>query len=68
MAGKAKPVRLWQEIVLALALKVLVLAIIWAAWFSVPEDTSLDDQKVASQILSQQPQKEHGHDAVPGTR
>ena len=68
MAGKAKPVRLWQEIVLALALKVLVLTIIWAAWFSVPEDISLDDQKVASQILSQQPQKEFDHDTVPGTR
>ena len=68
MAGKEKPVRLWQEIVLALAFKVLVLTIIWAAWFSVPEDTKLDDQKVASQILSQQPQKEHDHDAVPGTR
>ena len=68
MAGKAKPVRLWQEIVLALALKVLVLTIIWAAWFSVPEDINLDDQKVASQILSQQPQKEHDHDAIRRAR
>lgn len=68
MAGKAKPVRLWKEIALTLALKALVLALIWAAWFSAPEDISLDDQKVASQILSQQPQKEHDHDAVPGTR
>lgn len=68
MAGKAKPVRLWQEIVLALAFKVLVLAVIWSVWFSAPEDASLDDQKVASQILSQQPQKEHNHDAVTGTR
>jgi hypothetical protein len=68
MADKAKSVRLWQEIVLALAFKVLVLTVIWAAWFSAPEDINLDDQKVASQILSQQPQKEHDHDAVTGTR
>lgn len=68
MADKAKTVRLWQEIVLTLAFKVLVLTIIWAVWFSAPEDTSLDDQKVASKILSQQPLKESDHDAVPGTR
>ena len=68
MADKAKTVRLWQEIVLALAFKVLVLTVIWAVWFSAPQDISLDDQKVASQILSQQPQKEHDHGTVPGTR
>jgi hypothetical protein len=68
MAGKAKPGRLWKEVALTLALKVLVLTIIWAAWFSSPEDITLNDQKVASQILSQQPQKELDHDAVPGTR
>jgi hypothetical protein len=68
MTEKAKTVRLWQEIVLTLAFKALVLVIIWAAWFSAPEDKTLDDQKVASQILSQQPQKEHNHDAVPRAR
>lgn len=68
MNDKVKTVRLWQEIVLTLAFKGLVLAIIWAVWFSAPEDISLDDQKVASQILSQQPQKEHDHDAVPRAR
>ena len=68
MTDKAKPVRLWQEIVLALALKSLVLAAIWAAWFSAPEDAGLDDRQVANRMLSPPPQKEHGHDAVPGTR
>lgn len=68
MTGKAKSIRLRQEIVLTLAFKALLLTIIWAVWFSAPEDINIDDQKVASQILSQQPQKEHEHDAVPGTR
>jgi hypothetical protein len=68
MTDKAKSIRLRQEIVLTLAFKALLLTIIWAVWFSAPEDINIDDQKVASQILSQQPQKEHEHDAVPGTR
>jgi hypothetical protein len=68
MSEKTKPFHLWQEITLTLALKVFVLFIIWAVWFSTPEDTSLDDQAVASKILSQQLQKEHDHDAVHGTR
>ena len=68
MADKAKTVRFWQEIVLTLAFKGLVLTIIWGVWFSAPEDASLDDQKVASKILSQQPLKEPDHDAVPRTR
>lgn len=59
---------MWQEIALALTLKGLVLAIIWLAWFSSPEDRNIDDQKVASQIFSQQPQKEHDHDAVSRAR
>lgn len=58
MTSKGKPIRLWQEIVLALALKILVLTIIWYAWFSAPEDKKLDDQKVANQIFSQQRQQE----------
>ena len=69
MPEKAKSVRLWQEITLALALKFFVLFVIWAVWFSVPEDASLNDQSVASQILSrqlsQQLDKDHDHDAVP---
>jgi hypothetical protein len=68
MTDKAKRVRLWQEISLALAVKGLVLALIWSVWFSAPQDISLDDQAVASRILSQQPQKEHDHDAVPRAR
>ena len=65
MPEKAKPVRLWQEITLALALKFFVLFVIWAVWFSVPEDAALNDQAVASKILSQQLNKDHDHDAVP---
>jgi hypothetical protein len=65
MPEKAKPVRLWQEITLALALKFFVLFVIWAVWFSVPEDATLNDQAVASKILSQQLEKDHDHDAVP---
>ena len=68
MTGKAKSVRLWQEIVLALAFKGFLLAIIWAVWFSAPEDISLDEQKVASKMLSPQPQKVPDHDAVSRTR
>jgi hypothetical protein len=68
MAGITKNVRLWQEITLALALKGIVLAGIWAIWFSSPQDAALDDQAVASRILTQQPTKEHGNDPVHGTR
>jgi hypothetical protein len=68
MTDKPKISRLWQEIVLTLAIKVIALTIIWATWFSSPEDVSLDDRKIASQILSQQTQKEHDNDAIPGTR
>jgi hypothetical protein len=68
MSEKTKPARLWQEMTLTLVLKVFVLFVIWAVWFSVPEDATLDDQAVASKILSQQPDKDHDHDAVPGTR
>jgi hypothetical protein len=68
MSEKTKPFLLWQEITLTLALKIFVLFVIWAVWFSVPEDATLDDQAVASKILSQQLQKEHDHDAVSRTR
>ncbi len=52
MTEKTKSVRLWQEIVITLAVKLLLLTVIWTAWFSAPEDDGLDDQKVASKILS----------------
>jgi hypothetical protein len=68
MADNAKTVRLWQELALALAFKGFLLAILWALFFSAPEDVNLDDQKVASRVLSPQPEKEHNHDAVPRTR
>lgn len=68
MTAKNRTVRFWQEIALALALKGLVLALLWSVWFSAPEDASLDDRKVASQILSRHDQKEHEHDAVTRTR
>lgn len=68
MTEKAKNVRLWQEIALALAFKSFLLAIIWVVWFLAPEDITLTDQKVASQILSQQYKSEHDHDANPRAR
>ena len=68
MTDKTKTIRLWQEVLLALALKGFVLAVIWSLWFSAPEDVGLDEHKVAAQILSQPTQKEHEHDAVPRTR
>lgn len=69
MTGKTKKLRLWQEITLALALKGIVLAGIWAVWFSSPQDAALDDQAVASKILTQQTIiKEHDNDPVHGTR
>ena len=68
MTGKAKSIRLWQEIILALVFKCVVLAIIWTVWFSAPEDISLDEKKVASRILSPPPQKEQDHVAVSRTR
>ena len=55
MTGKPKAVRLWQEITLALVLKVLVLTLIWLAWFSTPEDHTVDASKITSRLFSQQP-------------
>ena len=65
MPDKTKPVRFWQEITFTLALKVLVLFIIWAVWFSPPEENRLDEQAVAAKILSPQLTKDHDHDTVP---
>ncbi len=68
MSKKSRSVPLWQEITLALVLKGILLAVIWAAWFSAPQDRSLDASKVAAQILSPPISKEHGHDTFSGTR
>jgi hypothetical protein len=68
MAGRSRHLQLWQEIALTLTLKVVLLAVIWFAWFSAPEDRTLDDQKIASQIFSSQIQKGPDHDAVSRTR
>lgn len=56
MTSKPKTVRFWQEITLALVLKVVVLTLIWIAWFSTPEDHDLDAQKITSRLFSQQSQ------------
>ncbi len=68
MTHKPRPVRLWQEIALALTLKALVLAAIWAAFFSAPQDHSIDGQQAAAHLFSQVSQKEPNHDADTGTR
>lgn len=68
MTEKAKNVRLWHEIALTLAFKILLLTVIWVVWFSSPEDITLDDQKVASKILSPQSLKDPDHDAIHRTR
>ncbi len=64
MTDKPKTDRFWREIAVAVALKAVLLTILWAVWFSGHGESSLDDQKVASKILTQQPQKEHEHDSV----
>ncbi len=68
MTRKSTPVRLWQEIALALALKVLLLTVIWAVFFSAPQDQTIDGRQAAAHILSQLSPKEHNHDADTGTR
>lgn len=66
--GKSRFLPLWQEILLTLLLKGLLLTLIWYVWFSSPEDRTLDEQKVASQLFSSQPLKEPAHGAIPGPR
>lgn len=68
MGRKPGSVQLWQEIIVTLAVKAILLAAIWAAWFLAPEDRSLDASKVAAQILSLQSSKESGHDPHSRTR
>ncbi len=68
MTRKPKPVRLWQEIVLALSLKVVLLAAIWAVWFSAPQDRTIDGQHAAAYLLYGNQTKEPYHDADTGAR
>ncbi|MCG6933588.1 MAG: hypothetical protein LJE57_08105 [Gallionella sp.] len=60
MPNKTKRAHLWKEISLTLVQKILVLFVIWAAWFSAPEEARLDDQAVASKLFSQQIMMMHG--------
>jgi hypothetical protein len=68
MSGKPKSTRLWKEITLALVLKVAVLGIIWAVWFSTPEDRTVDASRITSRFFSQQHQQEHEYDSIRRTR
>lgn len=68
MPDTTKRAHLWKEITFTLALKFIVLFVIWTVWFSSPEDTDINAQKVASKIFSQQLQEEPANVAVPGTR
>lgn len=56
MTGKPKTFRLWREIALALVLKAVVLTLIWAAWFSTPEDHSIGASTISSRLFPQQSQ------------
>jgi hypothetical protein len=68
MSGKPETMRLWKEIALALVLKVTVLGIIWAAWFSTPEERTVDASKITSRFFSEQLQQEHEYDSIRRTR
>lgn len=68
MRNRHRSLTLWQEITLALALKITLLTLIWLAWFSTPHDDSVDAMKAASHLFSSQADKEQAHDAVAGTR
>lgn len=54
----------WREIILALAVKIFALTLIWYAWFSSPAGDHLDEAQVAAQILQSQSVKESDHGAV----
>ncbi|MHB1619068.1 MAG: cytochrome oxidase putative small subunit CydP [Sulfuricella sp.] len=41
-----------HEIAWVLLLKAIVLVLIWFAWFSSPQDKTLDENHVAAKILS----------------
>ncbi len=55
--------RLWQEIVLALSFKTILLIVIWAVFFSDAQDRNIDGQQAAAHVFSQQSPKEKDHDA-----
>lgn len=64
---------LWHEITLALVLKGVLLGAIWYTWFYAPDGRSpggqtVDESKMAAQLLSPDPHKEPEHGTVPGTR
>lgn len=56
MTDKPKTIRLRREIVLALVLKVALLTFIWAAWFSAPEDRTIDASIISSRLFPQHSQ------------
>ena len=68
MLNRLKPLALWQEITLALVLKITLLTVIWLAWFSPSHETSVDAAQAAEHLILNQPYKEPSHDAVAGTR
>jgi hypothetical protein len=68
LPARPKSSKLWQEIALTLLVKITLLTLIWAVWFSAPQDQSIGDQQAAAQILSTQPQQESNHDAIPRAR
>ena len=57
MLNKFMPQALWQEITLALALKIMLLTLIWLAWFSPSHDTPVDAAQAASHLIHNQPSK-----------
>lgn len=54
MRDRPRTFRLWQEITLALALKIVLLGLIWLAWFSTPGDHAIDASKMTSHLFPQQ--------------
>lgn len=66
--NKDKPLTLRQEILLALALKVALLTLIWLTWFSAPGDGRIDAAQVSAQLFPMPPSREHGHDASSRAR
>jgi hypothetical protein len=63
---------LWQEITLALVIKLIALCLIWLAFFSSPAGRHLDAGRVARSLLeapAQDKQKQEAeHASRPGTR
>ena len=56
--------RYWREIVLTLIVKVLVLSLIWYAWFSDPQDESMNDAAVAARMLNSPIAKDSSHGSL----